>query len=391
VRTGLVWLAALNVAVAAVTVGSSSVAAAQPAGPASWRFVAMFRHCRLGDDLLSVAATGPRDAWALGLPGSVLGGGSPCTDVEHWNGSTWRRIPLPRGVGPDATFSQPVAASSVKNAWIFPALASARYCSYNYALGWDGRAWHRSDFPAKMTVQTAVAFSRKDVWAFGTPVGNVDLLIRYAARYDGRTWHRVQLPGPAFAVSALSKRDMWAIGPSQRTAAKPLTRQTIIAMRWTVRSWHTMVLPKIRAHAGHSHIDQAQVTIAGPDNVWWSYEESQGDRSWVRLLRWDGASWHHITVPASIEHIDATAQDGHGGLWLLGDIDNLNWPQQYWYHYSDGRWTWRPVHSPRGYHMIMLSGMTWIPRTTRVWAVGGAFKHRSFAVIARYGPPSRSQ
>jgi len=386
VRKGVVRLAALNVAIAAVAVGSVPVAAAQKAGPVRWRIVTTFKHCRLGDELLSVIATGPRDAWALGLPGFILGGASPCTDVEHWDGSTWRRIPLPHGVGPDSTVSPPIAASSRGNAWIFPALPSARCGSYNYALRWDGRAWHRSDFRAKMTVRTAVAFSRQDVWAFGAPVKNVDQLIRYAARYDGRAWHRVWLPGQVFAVGALSKRDMWAIGPAPGTAARPLARQAIIAMHWTGRSWRTISVPKIRAHTSQSEIDQALVAVAAPDNVWWSYEESHGARAWVGMLRWDGASWHHIKLPASIEAIDAMTQDGHGGLWLLAPAnrDTLNLPQQYWYHYSHGRWTKLAVRSPRGYHLTTLSAMTWIPRTTGVWAVGGAFKNRRVAVIARY-------
>ena len=386
-RKRLVQLAALNVGIAAATVGSGPLAAAQPSGPASWRFVTTFKHCRLGEDLLAVTAAGPRDAWAIGLPGVSIGGASPCTDVEHWNGNTWQHIPLPHGVGPDGAFSPPIAASSPRNAWIFPILPSARYCSYNEALRWDGRAWHRSDFPARMTVRTAVAFSRKDVWAFGTPVKNVDLLIRYVARYDGRAWHRVRLPGPVFAVGALSKRDMWAIGPAPGTASKPLARQTIIAMHWIGRSWRTITVPKIRSHARQSQIDQASVAVAGPGNVWWSYEESRGSRAWVGLLRWDGGSWHHIKLPASIDAIDAMTQDGHGGLWLLApaNLDSFNLPPQYRYHYSDGRWTRRAVRSPRGYHMTTLSGMAWIPGTTGVWAVGGAFKHRSVAVIARYG------
>jgi len=74
VRTRFVWLAALNVGVAVAAVGSSPVAVAQASGPASWRISPTVKHYRLGDDLLSLAATGARDAWALGLPGLSVGG-----------------------------------------------------------------------------------------------------------------------------------------------------------------------------------------------------------------------------------------------------------------------------------------------------------------------------
>lgn len=132
-----------------------------------------------------------------------------------------------------------------------------------------------------------------------------------------------------------------------------------------------------------------QTCPAGPLNPPLASPAHRVPLSQVPLLseenRWDAASWHRIKLPASIEGIAAMTQDGHGGLWLLADA---NLPQQYLYHYSDG-WTKQAVRSPSGYHMITLHGMTWIPGTTRVWAVGGALKHRRVAVIARYGQPSR--
>jgi hypothetical protein len=390
VRTGFAWLAVLNVGVAVATVSSSPVVTAQATGPASWRIVTTVQHCGPGDELLSVTATGPRDAWALGMPGLSIGGSS-CADLEHWDGNRWRHIPLPHGVSPGGTLSPPVAASSPRDAWIFPAVPSARFCSHNDALRWDGRAWHKSHFPAKMTVRTAVAFSRKDVWALGQPVPSVDDLIRYAARYDGRAWHRVRLPGPAFAIGALSKRDLWAIGPTTRSAARPLARENIIAMHWTGRAWHTIGVPKISVRTNQNDPDAALLTVAGPDDVWWSYQVSHGQRASVGLLRWDGASWRHIGLPDPIDGIDAMTQDGHGGLWLLAgtNIDSLDL-SQHWYHYGAGRWARQAVRSPRGYSMMRLSAMTWIPRSTDLWAVGGAFlKHGLVAVIARYGPRNR--
>ena len=168
----------LTVGVAIAVAGSSPESGAHATRPANWRIAATMAHCRPGEDMLSVTATGPRDAWALGSAGI----GSACSDLEHWDGRAWRRIAVPRAAGAAGTFSPPVAASSGRDAWIFPALPSARYCSYQYALHWDGRAWHRSDFPAKITVSTAAAFGPKDVWAFGQTIKQTDLLIRYAVR-----------------------------------------------------------------------------------------------------------------------------------------------------------------------------------------------------------------
>jgi hypothetical protein len=80
--------------------------------------------------------------------------------------------------------------------------------------------------------------------------------------------------------------------------------------------------------------------------------------------------------------------DGHGGIWLLADLNvNFN-TQQYWYHYSAGHWTRQLVPSPRGHNSTMFA-MASVPGTTSVWAVGEAdpnYRGHAIGVIARYSP-----
>ncbi len=77
--------------------------------------------------------------------------------------------------------------------------------------------------------------------------------------------------------------------------------------------------------------------------------------------------------------------DGHGGLWLLGEVNvNLNLVQ-YWYHYNAGRWTRQLVPSPKGYNDVLF-GIALVPGTTAAWAVGEADANHgtgSVGVIAR--------
>lgn len=140
----------------------------------------------------------------------------------------------------------PVAASSATNAWIFPALFGHirnSFFAYNYALQWNGRIWRASKFPRKLIVQSAAAFSRTDAWAFGMFYRSENFLVPYNARYNGHAWRKVLLPGEPFAVSAVSRSDMWAVGPSLKTATMAPDKQVIIAMHWTGRSWHTLAIP----------------------------------------------------------------------------------------------------------------------------------------------------
>ena len=65
-----------------------------------------------------VAATSPRNAWAVGSigpgPGINPGRGTK-TLIEHWNGKTWKRVPSP-SPGPAAQLLG-VAATSPYDAW----------------------------------------------------------------------------------------------------------------------------------------------------------------------------------------------------------------------------------------------------------------------------------
>jgi hypothetical protein len=119
-----------------------------------------------GDRPRQCLGTGPA---ALGRP--PWGGGAGCgADVEHWDGAAWRRVPVPSDASLGGSLTQPLAASSASDAWIFPARIAHigdSYYPYNDALHWNGKAWRASAFPAKLSVQSAADVGPGDVWAFG--------------------------------------------------------------------------------------------------------------------------------------------------------------------------------------------------------------------------------
>ena len=369
--------------------GCATAAASVAAKAPGWRIVTVLRHCANEDSLSSVVATGPGDAWALGQPFSD--GGPGCgADVEHWNGAAWRRVPIPSGQFLTDSLPQPLAASSARDAWIFPA-SSAQVgdlsYTYNHALHWNGTAWHASAFPAKLIVATAADLGPGDVWAFGVTQSSPVVTVPYAARYNGWSWHRVKLPAAPMAISAAGRDGLWAIGPTVATAAKPASEQRIIGMYWNGRSWSRLAVPKVTLPAGQSLFEAASLAAAGPRDLWWSYQATNEttDTSHNGLLHWNGLAWRTITLPAAIADVDAMAADGHGGIWLTAStgLDLI----QYWYHYDGRHWTRSLVPSPRGYG-YMVFGMTLIPGTASLWADGEADANtgvRTIGVIAKYG------
>jgi hypothetical protein len=89
------------------------------------------------------------------------------------------------------------------------------------------------DFPVRCPY--AFAFSAFDVWLSRlTPHGSV------AYRYDGSTWRLVKPPAQPDALAGVSASDVWAVGPTDKTALKSPARQVLIAANWTGRRWRTV-------------------------------------------------------------------------------------------------------------------------------------------------------
>ena len=354
--------------------------AARDAQAPGWHLVRVLRHCG-NDSMEAVTATGRRDAWAVGQPPWNVACGA---DVEHWDGSTWRRVPVPRGL--QVGDSGPVAASSAADAWIFPehsGFAGSSYYSYDSALHWNGRAWHASRFARQIVVSSAATFGPADTWAFGA-WDRRGALVPYAARYDGRAWRHVTPPVAADALSAPSRTDMWLVGPTVATAGRGVRRQRFLAARWTGRSWQTLHLPRLQMPAaGQVYLETALAMTAGPDDLWWSYYLDSGtSNTRQHLLHWHQGRWHAIQMPAGV-FPDAITPDGHGGIWVTTGIS----PEHY-YHYHAGRWTRYQVPSPRGYGNVVF-GLAWIPGTRSQWGVGEADANigtHTVATIARYQP-----
>jgi hypothetical protein len=91
-----------------------------------------------GVSLLGVTATSPRDAWVVGQTAHKNACGPQCaTVIEHWNGSSWALVPSPNPPSVVVNVLLGVAATSPRNAW---AVGTTDYESTLIAY-WDGTAW----------------------------------------------------------------------------------------------------------------------------------------------------------------------------------------------------------------------------------------------------------
>jgi hypothetical protein len=334
------WRAAIGIAVAGISVGLASVAAA-PAraavtGPAASAARVSTTYTAKGG-LLGVAAASDSSAWAVGYTGQSYG--SPKILLLHWNGSSWSKVSFK-----DSGAAGELAAITVvnsKDAWAVGYTGSPTGTTHSLIVHYNGKTWSPVTSPAPVTGGSlgAVWASTKEVWAAGY----------YAT-------------GPSvpqtFPLSFLLKGTKWSVVRSTReygvvfdgvtttTAGITLASAQYTGMitgylaRWNGSSWaFTTSFPEF---ATYHYLDDI---AAGPNGTAFSIgPNAAGDAYHVIAVEWNGHSW--VKAPASVpsgSDPGAVAEAPGGTMWSAG---------QYYagsYHTLILRWTgreWVRVTSP---------------------------------------------
>jgi hypothetical protein len=330
-----------------------------------WHIQARLAACNDGPG--DMATTGPGDAWVEGTtdcsPGGLL--------VNQWDGHAWTLLPTLVIPGPFGS-SPAIAATSARDIFVFPDAAdgSTEVITPEH---WNGVTWSATaPVPGSVTfpygAPYAFAFSAFDVWLSKlTPHGSV------AYRYDGSTWRLVKPPAQPDALAGVSASDVWAVGPTDKTALKSPARQVLIAANWTGRRWRKVPLPRLRLpRHEYPEIQIAGAASGGPADLWvvCGFQTArQVSKPGGYLLHWNGDRWLVVRAPAA----GPVVLDGHGGVWMSGAVTRQGRSLSVVYHYSPGhRWIRDVLPIPAGYDgsILELSG---VPHSRAVWAVGLAF------------------
>jgi len=151
--------------------------------------------------LSGVSAVSSRNVWAVGLTYSLK---HAKTLVEHWNGSSWKRVRSPSpGAYPVLTS---VAALSSRSVWAVGNTYTGIGGSWHTLIEhWNGSSWKRvasptppvpTDLHVYLTGVTAPSPTK--VFAVGYyDTGRAWLTL--GERWDGRAWHRLRTANPRSA------------------------------------------------------------------------------------------------------------------------------------------------------------------------------------------------
>jgi len=361
--------------------------ASRAAAAGTWRVVIAIRPATGARVFMSsVSAPAAGDVWAVG--GTLTAPDQSYSVLEHWNGRTWKRVPVPGAGTP--FFPYQVAASSAADVWVFGldhGIASPRWAH------WNGRSWTAGPLPVikvagdaspAVTITAAASAGPGGVWVAGT-VADQDSKFglpaqAFLASYDGHTWRVYPVPRSmpdVVGISALSRTDVWAAatGGQGTSGVGASTSDGNVLLHWNGRSWQSIPAPKnvsIAAVAGesvHSAWVAGSMPGKGPDHL----------TSVAGAGYWNGQRWTLVTDPAADAHFPQTGYvdqltsavpDGRGGLWAVAEpypplIGSLPGPASLW-HYTKGRWTGT---QPGDLDLFQLAE---VPGTTSIWAAGTA-------------------
>ncbi len=381
-RRSRCWLLAASAGVAGL------IALPAAAGPAiaatsapGWHITKVFGASYQYPNYEGLSASGPDDGWLVGetAPDAL--------SVEHWTGESWVAVTPPAkfeeiGVGVSDSV---VGSASAADMWTFPTAPGGQYALHRTSTGWHGYRLRG----VGAIFGTAV-FSDSDAWAFGQSTARQSGLgdsPPYVARFDGHSWKRASMPGVPVNVSALAAHDIWAFGPTTRTAADGRAGQDVVAMHWTGHRWYTRQIPRA---AGDFVIAAAATAV----HSLWAVEEPVGppigtesSAGPMRIFHWNGSRWKDVVTDAADVYQGALASDGHGGIWVQAMSARTHKADLV--HFSSGHLTRSAVPGKRGY-TAEGGGLSLIPGTRSLFADVGlnpdAIGKASETAVARYTP-----
>ncbi len=142
-------------------------------------------------------------------------------------------------------------------------------------------------------------------------------------------------------------------------------KSNAIAERWNGKIWIKVAVPVVTARPGWSAAVGGSGVATGPGDFWAfiSLGSKSGCCLLGSLLHLQNGKWHRISLPSYVMTGGQLTQDGHGGIWIIGNKGAQGWLA----HYQGGHWSRTPDPVPHG-EFMGVGNLTWITGTSSVWA-----------------------
>ena len=299
-----------------------------------------------GYEVDGFAARSVADGWAVGLrPGGRC---QYRTLTEHWNGTAWTVIPSPGNTKVDSVLDG-VAVAGARQAWAVGTAGCPADQSATLTEHWNGSRWSvvrspNGGVPGNhfSALHAVTALSPRDVWAVGEQAGvrnQAPVTVPLIEHWSGTRWSIVPVPhaaeGALESLSATSASDVWAVGAGQQTG------QSTVALHFDGSSWKLVTVPT----PPHTSGALSAVKALSPADAWAvgeSFPNADGNGK-ILTDHWNGTSWQVVNAPpvggpgalSGLSSVDAVPGTGVWavGFWLTAAAGNsvvLHWTGTAW-------------------------------------------------------------
>lgn len=265
----------------------------------------------------SVAVPSASQAWAVGA--TTDSRRATHALIEHWNGSAWATVPVPR-LRASSLFS--VRSAAPASIWAVGTVLNARHQERTLILHWNGKVWAQQPSPNPGSsfdgLDGVRVVSATNAWAVGD-YGNGAKSRTLILHWNGTVWKQVNSPSPPVnsqlsAVAATSASNAWAVGllsvttaaarrgPGTRLAASPDPRTFIV--HWNGHMWSQVRSPSPGAFDSLEAVGATSAT-----NAWAVGFTGPSGIQQTLILHWNGRIWRPVASPNP---------DGSGNTELTG-------------------------------------------------------------------------
>ncbi len=281
----------------------------------AWRVASSPSPSAFYNTLTSVSAVGAGDVWAAGYTIDETYEWNPL--LEHRSGGRWRVV-AGAPLDPEYGALYGIAAVAPDDVWAVGFQGSPFFTTLTEH--WDGSTWTKVPAPSPGVYAALYAVSANgpdDVWSVGYQRTG-DRYVTVTLHWDGSSWSQVPSPNPSSVsfmkgVATAGPGLVWAVGYSESIAgSRPFVE------RWDGSSWTVVPSPSIVAE--YSELDSVAATSATRAAAIGWHEDASGEYSPL-VEEWDGSKWTQASapVPAGFEGFSyGIGIDAAGGYWAVG-------------------------------------------------------------------------
>ncbi|MEY9849841.1 hypothetical protein [Streptacidiphilus sp. MAP5-3] len=251
----------------------------------------------------AVTSDSSRDGWIVGDDAPTVGG----IVTEHWNGAAWKlaKAPVPAATIQDTAGFLGESGLSSRDAWAvgWAQVPSAPDGPNGHLVGlvehWNGTSWKIVPLPklaGAWALDAVTEINTHDIWAVGS---NLDQDQPVLLHSDGRTWTHVATPqyhgvaGEFNAVAAGGPNDVWAVGRDMLDPADGGVGHALVE-HWNGHTWQQVPTPNTAGRIASLALTPQGVVVAGRTTL----APYPGPGSDGYAMRFADGKWHSLGLPA---------------------------------------------------------------------------------------------